>query len=60
VIDTFGAERVMWGSDFTQHREELTYEQALDYVRLTSELADDEKELILGKGAQRLVGWPAE
>jgi L-fuconolactonase len=58
VVDAFGAGRVLWGTDFTQHRDELTYEQALDYLRLTSELADDEKELILGGAAQRLLGWP--
>lgn len=57
VIDAFGAERVMWGSDFTQHREELSYVQALDYLRLASEVTDTEKEWILGKAAQQVTGW---
>jgi predicted TIM-barrel fold metal-dependent hydrolase len=59
VIDAFGAGRVMWGTDYTQHRHELEYAEAVDYMRETGELAAAEKEMVMGRTAQNLFGFPA-
>jgi predicted TIM-barrel fold metal-dependent hydrolase len=60
VFDAFGIRRVMWGSDITQHMEKHTYAQGVDYMRLTDELSDDEKRLVMGENAKRIVGWPKD
>ena len=59
VIDSFGAERVMWGSDITQHMHLHTYAEAVDYIRCTDELSESEKELIMGQTARRLLRLPS-
>jgi len=58
VIDAFGPRRVMWGTNINQHYRELTYCEALDYMRRTDELSEAEKELILGGTARTLLRWP--
>jgi L-fuconolactonase len=59
VIDAFGAERVMWGSDITQHMHHHTYAEAVDYMRRTDEISESEKELIMGQTARRLLRLPS-
>jgi predicted TIM-barrel fold metal-dependent hydrolase len=59
VLDAFGPERVMWGTDITQHFGELSYCEAVDYIRRTDELSPHEKELILGKSLRKILRWPA-
>jgi L-fuconolactonase len=56
ILDAFGANRVMWGSDITQYPE-VTYAEALDFIKETPELSASEKELILGKALRRIVDW---
>jgi predicted TIM-barrel fold metal-dependent hydrolase len=60
VIEAFGPERVMWGSDITVHVGDLTYCEAVDYMRRTDELSEADRTLILGKAARALLGWPSE
>jgi L-fuconolactonase len=59
ILDAFGIERVMWGTDITQHFVALTYCEAVDYLRRSDELSDTEKDLILGGNARRILPWPA-
>ena len=58
VIDAFGVERVMWASDITVHPE-ITYDQAVGYLRDSDQLSEPEKEQIMGKSARTLLRWPA-
>lgn len=63
VVDAFGAERMLWASDFTRLRMvpagepwRGTYGEALGVVRDTDALTREEKALILGGNAARVLG----
>jgi L-fuconolactonase len=58
VLDAFGPERVIWGSDFSRTRPMHPYAEALGYVLHTDLLTDHEKSLVLGANARRLFSWP--
>jgi L-fuconolactonase len=59
LIDAFGIQRLMWGSDYTVHADGLTYAQAADYMRASDQLTAVEKEWIMGRSLQRILGWPS-
>ena len=54
-VDSFGAQRMMWGSDINQHRHALSYRESLDYLRLSSELPAADRAQILGETVMRLL-----
>jgi predicted TIM-barrel fold metal-dependent hydrolase len=56
VIEAFGVERVMWGSDWTRVTT-LTYREGLDYISEIPDLSQDERELLLGKNLRRIFRW---
>jgi predicted TIM-barrel fold metal-dependent hydrolase len=73
VIDAFGADRVMWGSDISRFEGRLgfrvldhpvtyqgkhTYAESLHYIRETRHLTAEEKEQILGGSVRRLLKRP--
>ena len=56
VVDTFGSNRVFWGTDISRLR--CSYSEALSYF--TEELpflSDVDKELVMGKGICDWLGW---
>jgi predicted TIM-barrel fold metal-dependent hydrolase len=59
-IDEFGADRILWGSDSTQTRGKDTWAQSLLYIEASTLITAEEKEWVLGKTAQRILGWPRE
>jgi predicted TIM-barrel fold metal-dependent hydrolase len=56
VIDAFGPERLMWGSDHTVFDHD--YGETVGLIRDTNELGANEKEWILGRSLRRVWGWP--
>ncbi|MBV8086093.1 MAG: amidohydrolase [Chloroflexi bacterium] len=62
AIQAFGADRVMWASDYTQARTEMgiTWAQALYYVLESDQLSDTEKEWLLGGSVRKALRWPKE
>jgi predicted TIM-barrel fold metal-dependent hydrolase len=60
AISAFGADRIMWASDWTQARNEMpiTWSQALHYVLDSDELSSEEKEWLLGKSVRQALKWP--
>jgi L-fuconolactonase len=58
VLDAFGPERVMWGSDGTRTAGLHTMEQAAGYLRDTQELGMPDKALVMGAALRHLFGWP--
>jgi L-fuconolactonase len=58
VIDAFGADRALWGSDLS--RLPCPYQ---DWVRFFTDQPDlwspEEVDLVLGGAASRWLGWPA-
>lgn len=56
VVDAFGAERVMWGTDLT--RRSSTYREAIDlFVKEMPFLTEAQLEQIMGKSITRIIGW---
>ena len=55
VLEAFGPERVMWGTDNT--RTALDYGQELRYVSESAELSEREKKLVLGESLCRVFQW---
>jgi len=56
IIDAFGVERCMWGSDWTRVTS-LTYQQALDAFRLTPRLSDSDRAMLLGGSLEKIYRW---
>jgi len=72
VVDAFGAERLMWGSDISRvmgragsvrlappglEYPRHTYAEALHYIRETDRLTATQKEWLLGRTAATVLGW---
>ena len=61
VIKSFGVERVLWASDYTQARAETSqhWAQALYYLLDSDQLSDAEKAWILGRSVRQALRWHA-
>jgi predicted TIM-barrel fold metal-dependent hydrolase len=57
VIDSFGPDRLMWGSDWTRVESLFSFEDGLRYMRDTTELSMAEREKILGGTLKRVFRW---
>jgi len=59
VIDAFGAERVMWASDYTQSRVETGFSWAhtLHYLLTWNAITVTEKEWLLGRSVRHVLRW---
>jgi hypothetical protein len=55
VVDTFGPERVFWGTDLT--RLQCSYREAVTLFTEEMGLSEAEKELVMGKGVCDWLGW---
>ena len=57
AIDTVGADKLMWGSDYPRTITAITYRMSYDFVLKTEVLSDKEKRLFLGENARRFYGF---
>ena len=59
AIDAFGAERVMWASDYTVARDQNqnSWAECLYYLLGSDQLSRTEKEWILGGAVRQAVAW---
>jgi len=57
VIDAFGANRLMWASDFTVTTDNHNYGESLFCIRCSDRLSDSDKEWILGRSAREVLRW---
>jgi predicted TIM-barrel fold metal-dependent hydrolase len=72
IVEAFGPERLMWGSDFTRLRwlpvtgalapraQWKLYSDSLNFLRDTSELSAGDKEQMLGATLRRVLRWPRQ
>ncbi len=58
LIDAFGAERVMWASDYTQVRHHHSWAQALHHMLEWHILSERETEWIFGGTIRSVLRWP--
>ncbi len=59
VVDAFGAERVMWASDWTLDLAFSSWAESFGYIRDDEDLTSDERALVLGGTVRRALDWPA-
>jgi L-fuconolactonase len=57
VVDAFGVNRLMWGSDRTMVNDHHTYAESLFSIRDSDLLSRSDKEWILGKTLRHLLKW---
>jgi predicted TIM-barrel fold metal-dependent hydrolase len=57
MIDAFGIDRCMWGSDWTRAVKFLSYAQAAEAFRITKRLSDSDKAKLMGGTLTRIYGW---
>jgi predicted TIM-barrel fold metal-dependent hydrolase len=57
VIDAFGIDRCMWGTDWTRAVKFLTYAQGVDAFRATDRLSASDKAKLMGGTLTRIYGW---
>lgn len=57
AADEVGMEKLMWGSDYPRTITAITYRMSYDFVLKSDLLTDEEKELFLGKNAERFYGF---
>jgi predicted TIM-barrel fold metal-dependent hydrolase len=59
AISRFGAERIMWASDFSVNQRGESWAELLFGVKGDPDLSQDEREWILGRSVRSWLDWPA-
>jgi L-fuconolactonase len=57
LIDAFGLDRCMWGTDWSRATELLTYKEAVAAFRVTNRLSDNERAKLMGGTLERVYTW---
>jgi len=56
MIDTFGIDRCLWGTDWTRAVAFLDYRQGFDAFRETKRISDSDKAKLMGAKPARVYG----
>jgi predicted TIM-barrel fold metal-dependent hydrolase len=57
IIDAFGIDRCMWGTDWTRAVKFLSYAQGVDAFRVTDRISQSDKAKLMGGTLARIYGW---
>ncbi len=57
IVEAFGIERCIWGTDWTRAIRVLSYAQGVEPFRLTTRLGEAERALLMGGNLARIYGW---
>ena len=57
MIDTFGIDRCLWGTDWTRAVAFLTHKQGVDAFRATDRISASDKAKLMGANTARVYGW---
>ena len=57
VVDAFGLDRCMWGTDWTRTIGMLTYEQGVAPFRMTNRFTAEEKAKLMGGTLEKVYKW---
>jgi L-fuconolactonase len=57
VIDAWGIERCLWGSDWTRAFAVCSYEQAVEPFLKTDRLSESERAMLMGGACAKAYGW---
>ena len=58
IIDAFGVNRCMWGTDWTRSLKLLTYKQQVDAYLQSPRLSESDKSAIMSGTLARVYKWP--
>jgi L-fuconolactonase len=59
ALEVFGRERIMWASDWSQHKLQQSWAQSFWWLLDCADLSAQDKEWILGRSLRTLLDWPA-
>lgn len=57
AADLVGFDKLMWGSDYPRTMTAITYKMSLDFIEKSTEISDENKNLILGENARKFYGF---
>jgi L-fuconolactonase len=57
ILDPWGFDRCLWGTDWTRAFAVVNYEQAVEPFRLTDRLTDSERAMLMGGACAKAYGW---
>jgi L-fuconolactonase len=57
IIDAYGVERCLWGTDWTRAIKKLNYEQAVEAFRVSNRLSASDRAMLMGGSTERTYGW---
>jgi L-fuconolactonase len=57
IIDAFGLDRCIWGTDWTRAVALLTFKQGVDAFRVTDRLSDSDRAALMGGTLQQIYKW---
>jgi predicted TIM-barrel fold metal-dependent hydrolase len=57
ILNTFGLDRCMWGTDWTRAVNLLTYKQGVDSFRAEDWLSDSDRATLMGGSLSKIYGW---
>jgi predicted TIM-barrel fold metal-dependent hydrolase len=57
IIDAFGLDRCMWGTDWTRAVNLLTYKEGVDAFRAKDWLSDSDRARLMGGSLEKIYGW---
>ena len=57
IIDAFGIDRCMWGTDWTRTSGMLTYGQGVAPFKNTTRLSDSDRAALMGGTLERVYKW---
>lgn len=57
IVDAFGIDRCLWGTDWTRAVKLLTYRQGVDPFRETKRFSDSDRAKLMGGSLARVYGW---
>ena len=57
ILDTFGLDRCMWGTDWTRAVNLLTFKQGVDAFRAKDWLSDSDRATLMGGSLSKIYGW---
>ena len=57
IFNAYGLERCLWGTDWTRATNLLTFEQGVEAFRVTDELSDAERSVLMGGSLSNIYNW---
>jgi len=57
IINAFGLDRCMWGTDWTRAVNLLTYKQGVEAFRAKDWLSDSDRAALMGGSLSKIYGW---